>query len=241
VLFLRDSVPRLNADITPIIRVLRPRPLKAAFMSIFGFAMSELPGDRPGPQKCDNCPMSFEPEDLWPQTVELPGESPVVLRVPERRFVAVIFPDPGRRRLRLVFQYRDSFRVLTWMQVGADGSLYLNPRLRPEKAVIHGSGVADGRGGLSDLSVRETPLSEIDGRNSKVSVHASGVVTGPAHRSQSVSLRNVRQSTLFRQDVYEGSPHNVRLLCGSTAWGQGHVFLRRPMRVIAIPSSWAST
>lgn len=136
-----------------------------------------------------------------PVTLDVPG-TPLLVENPLRRFVALVLPDPGRRRLRFVFKLRDTLRAVAWMQVGADGSLYLNPRARPREAIIHASGIADGKGGFSELEVRETPIDELADPNPKVSHHASGIVTGPTSRSRTVSVRKLKEHTLIRQDQY---------------------------------------
>jgi hypothetical protein len=116
-------------------------------------------------------------------------------------FAALILPDPGRRRLRFLFGYLGELRAMAWMAVGADGSLYLNHRLSDRNKMISGQGIADGQGGFTDLRLeeREVPAGIV---RPKLSYHASGIITRGDERSRSVSIREVTESTLIRQDRY---------------------------------------
>lgn len=124
----------------------------------------------------------------------------LLTRVPERRFVALILPDPGLRTLRFLFRYDGHFRAMCWMKVGKDGSLYLNPRTGGMKPILHGEGISDGVGGWTQRKWREPDGSYV--QNRKVSYHASGHVKGGTKMSRSVSVRHVERSTLIRQDDY---------------------------------------
>lgn len=121
---------------------------------------------------------------------------------PERGFVALILPDPGRRKLRFLFSHDGGLRALAWMNVGADGSLYLNHRIDAPNAASDGEGVADGKGGFAEVEWRELSLTEDEMRKRKLSQHASGVVKSGDKRSWSVNVRDVAESTLVRQDEY---------------------------------------
>lgn len=114
----------------------------------------------------------------------------------DRKFALLLLPDPARRTLRLLFRYKDDFRAMCWLQIGSDGSLYLKGRRKPAGPAIHAEGVADGRGGMSDL--RWAEIETTTGQNPKISHHASGIVTTGSTRSKSVSPRDVTASTLFR-------------------------------------------
>ena len=120
--------------------------------------------------------------------------------LPERRFVALILPDPGRRTLRFLFKHDGKLRAMCWMSIGNDGSLYLNPRTGGTSPIEHGDGIADGSGGFAQLQWGEPDSSEV--QNRKVSYHASGRVKGGARMSTSVSVRDIKQPTLIRQDDY---------------------------------------
>lgn len=120
--------------------------------------------------------------------------------MPERRFALLILPDPERRTLRFLFRYKGDFRAVCWLQVGPDGSLYLNPRRKPSGPGIHAEGVIDGGDGLSPITWAE--IESIDIQNAKVSHHASGIVTAGSSRSKSISPRDVKESTLFRYHDY---------------------------------------
>jgi hypothetical protein len=76
-----------------------------------------------------------------------------LLTFPGRRIAALILPDPVRRVLRFLFRYEDSFRAVAWMQIGADGSLYLNRRRKPAGRGDHAEGVVGGRGTAQLISV----------------------------------------------------------------------------------------
>ena len=119
-----------------------------------------------------------------------------LLTMPERRFALVLLPDPERRTLRFLFRYRGDFHALCWLQVGADGSLYLKGRRRPAGPGIQAEGVSDGRGGFSEITWAEIESAAL--QNPKVSHHASGIVTAGSTRSNSISPRDVKESTLFR-------------------------------------------
>ncbi len=123
-----------------------------------------------------------------------------LLTMPERRFALLLLPDPGRRTLRFLFRHQGEYRAMCWLQVGADGSLYLNRRRKPSGPGIHAEAVADGRGGASEVTWAEIESTAI--QNPKVSHHASGVVKAGSNRSKSLSPRKVREATLFRQDDY---------------------------------------
>ncbi len=125
-----------------------------------------------------------------------------VLSIPERGFVALILPDPGRRTLRFLFSYQGELRALCWMNIGADGSLYLNHRFRGATSIFDGAGVADGTGGFSDVSWQEIPVADLDDPTPKISQHASGRTKRAEHRNWSVNVRNVDESVLVRQDEY---------------------------------------
>jgi hypothetical protein len=89
---------------------------------------------------------------------------------------------------------------MCWIQVGADGSLYLNRRRKPSGPEIHAEGVVVDGHGASEITWAEIERTAV--RNPKVSHHASGVVTAGSSRSRSVSPREVQEATLFRQDDY---------------------------------------
>src|SRR5712692_618789 len=107
-----------------------------------------------------------------------------LLTMPERRFALLVLPDPERRTLRFLFGYKGDFRAVCWLQVGADGSLYLNRRRKPSGPGIHAEGVTDGRGGFSEITWAE--IDSVEVQNPKVSHHASGIVTTGSGRSKSV-------------------------------------------------------
>lgn len=123
-----------------------------------------------------------------------------LVTVPDHRFVAVILPDPARRKLRFLFEYNGQLRAMCWMMIGSDGSIYLNPRTGNRGPLTHGVGIADGSGGFSEV-VWDQPDSP-DEPNRKVSYHASGRIKGGARMSPALSLRDITQSTLIRQDEY---------------------------------------
>jgi hypothetical protein len=125
--------------------------------------------------------------------------------IPERRFVALILPDPGRRVLRFLFRYQGHFHAVCWMTVGGDGSFYLNPRRVPPRPLIHGQGTADGIGGYAELMWDEQDSDDVSHR--KVSHHASGRIKAGANMSTSVNLREIERSTLIRQDEYAHPSH----------------------------------
>ena len=112
----------------------------------------------------------------------------------------VLLPDPERRTLPFLFRYQEEFRAICWLQIGADGSLYLNRRRKSAGPQIHAEAVADGAGGASDVLWAGIERATI--QNPKVSHHASGVVKAGSSRSMGVSPRNVKDATLFREDDY---------------------------------------
>lgn len=63
----------------------------------------------------------------------------------DRRLATLLLPDPERRVRRFLFLYANDFRAMAWMQIGADGSLYLNPRRKASGPAYHAKGVADGK------------------------------------------------------------------------------------------------
>jgi hypothetical protein len=122
------------------------------------------------------------------------------LAMPEQRLALLVLPDPERRTLRFLFRYRDEFRAMCWIQIGADGSLYLKGRRKSAGRGIHAEGVNDGYGGFSDITWAEIERTAL--QNPKVSHHASGIVTAGSTRSKSISPRDVTESTLFRAMDY---------------------------------------
>jgi len=123
-----------------------------------------------------------------------------LLTNPDRRVAVLLLPDPKRRSLRFLFRYGDDFRAMSWMQVGSDGSLYLNPRRKPAGPGIHAEGVNDGKGGISDITWVEIERTDVVAP--KVSHHASGLVKTGSHRSMSVNVRDIQVSTLIRMQDY---------------------------------------
>lgn len=123
-----------------------------------------------------------------------------LLTLPDRHLATLLLPDPERRVLRFLFRYGSDFRAMAWMQIGPDGSLYLNPRRKAGGPAYHAEGVADGKGGMADLLWVE--IESADVQDPKVSHHASGLVKAGSSRSMSVNVREVAQSTLFRVHDY---------------------------------------
>jgi len=123
-----------------------------------------------------------------------------LITIPEKGLAVLTLPDPGRRVLRLLFQYQYEFRAMAWMQIGADGSVYLNPRRKPTGPGVHAEAVADGTGGISELIFAAVEPGDMS--NPKVSHHASGLVKAGSRRSMSVAVRNVREPTLVRKQDF---------------------------------------
>src|SRR5260370_16490342 len=111
----------------------------------------------------------------------------------DRNWGTLLMADPERRVLRLLFLYGGDLRAMAWMQIGADGSLYLNPRRKASGPAYHAEGVAAGTGGMSDLLSVE--IESADVQNPKVSHHASGLVKAGSSPSMSVNVREVQEST----------------------------------------------
>jgi len=123
-----------------------------------------------------------------------------LLTMPERRLATLLLPDPERRLLRFLFRYANDFCAMAWMQIAADGSLYLNPRRKAGGPAYHAEGVADGKGGMADLLWVE--IESADVQNPKVSHHASGLVKAGSSRSMSVNVREVQEAALLRMQDY---------------------------------------
>ena len=64
--------------------------------------------------------------------------------------MAVVFSDPPGK-LRMLFDYDGKLRVICWLEIGNDGSLYLNPRQDGTDPPLHAQGVADGIGGFATV------------------------------------------------------------------------------------------
>jgi hypothetical protein len=124
-----------------------------------------------------------------------------LIEIPAHNFVALVFSNSPGRRLRFLFVYKGELRAVSWLDIGPDGSLYLNARTTSGKPIVHGSAIADGAGGLAVEWSPDPPARE-DHTNRKVSYHASGRTKGGARMSTSISLRTLTQSTLIRQDDY---------------------------------------
>lgn len=125
-----------------------------------------------------------------------------LVHIPERSFVALVFSKPPGGQLRFLFAYHGELRAISWLNIGRDGSLYLNARTTRGKPIIHGTGTANGFGGFWRHEwdpARPTPE---DHQNRKVSYHSSGRTKGGGRMSTSISLRTLGASTLIRQDDY---------------------------------------
>jgi hypothetical protein len=132
-----------------------------------------------------------------------------LFEIPERQAVTLVLPDPGRRKLRMIFRHSDILRVMCWLSIGGDGSLYFDHSLEESKRITQVEAIADGAGGWSEAGkVRELLLSDIDEKSPKLSQHASGVVRRADHRSRSLSFRDLGTSpVLIRQDEYRHPSH----------------------------------
>jgi len=82
------------------------------------------------------------------------------------------------------------------MNVGNDGSLYLNPRRLGTAPLKHGEGIADGAGGFAKVEWVQPDNAQVQDR--KVSYHVSGRVKGGSRMTQSVNVRNIVGYTLIR-------------------------------------------
>lgn len=129
------------------------------------------------------------------------------LEFPDKKHVSIIFPDIGRDTVRFIFSFNGGLKVLAWMKIGYDGSLYLNSRL-PESKIVHkANAVADGKGGFRNLSAPEDiSLDTISKDNRKSSCHSSGKVKSYGAFEESAKLADLTKPTLIRQDQYT-KPH----------------------------------
>jgi hypothetical protein len=115
--------------------------------------------------------------------------------------ILVLPDDPKRHRMRFLFAYEESFRIVAWLMVGSEGSVYFNHRIRSPRRLFSATGISDGAGGYAELSkIAEREPSQRE--DPKVSFHASGIVTRGNDRNRSVSLRTIREPTLIRQDEF---------------------------------------
>jgi hypothetical protein len=128
---------------------------------------------------------------------------PEVVAIPERNFVALVFANPPKNRLRFLFVYQGRLHAICWMAIGSDGSLYLNPRTTSGEPMRHGVAIADGAGGFSESEWSDAEPAPADYENPKVSYHASGRTKGGARMSTSIRLREITGPTLVRQDDYQ--------------------------------------
>src|SRR5215469_9832608 len=105
-----------------------------------------------------------------------------LLTMPDRRLATLLLPDPEPRVRRFLFLYANDFRAMAWMQIGADGSLYLNPRRKAGGPAYHAKGVADGKCAWLWVEIESA-----DVQNPKVSHNASGLVKAASSRSITVN------------------------------------------------------
>lgn len=124
----------------------------------------------------------------------------------DQHFVALIFPDIKRDRVRFLFAHNTQLKAVAWMMIGSDGSLYLNDRVLPvrqPKTLYKSMGIADGNGSFSEMNVpyskKWTDLKE---NERKISYHSSGWVKGYGGFNQSVNLTNIAERTLIQANQY---------------------------------------
>lgn len=87
------------------------------------------------------------------------------------------------------------------MNIGFDGSLYLNARL-PDSKVLHKmTATADGKGGmLNQIAHPDIDLNQV--ASPKVSHHSSGTVKSYGEFDSSTKLAGITHATLIRRDQY---------------------------------------
>jgi hypothetical protein len=104
----------------------------------------------------------------------------------------------------MIFRHGDTLRVMCWLTIGGDGSLYFDHSLKETERLTQVDAIADGAGGWSEASeMRELLCRDVDEKNPKLSQHASGVVRRADHRSRSISFRDLGTSpVILRQDDY---------------------------------------
>jgi hypothetical protein len=120
-------------------------------------------------------------------------------------FAAVVLAEDARtRRLRFLAEYDGALRVMAWMTVGRDASLYFNQRVRTtSNKILIGEGIADGDGGYAgELELQEREYDPERELRPKMSYHASGIVTHADRRTASISLRGINELTLIRHEMF---------------------------------------
>lgn len=85
-----------------------------------------------------------------------------LLQFPDRRAVSVVLPDPGRRKLRMIFRHDDGLRAMCWVTVGSDGSLYFNQLNDTGEKLTFVEAIADGKGGWTNVTPPNRDQSQRD-------------------------------------------------------------------------------
>lgn len=123
-----------------------------------------------------------------------------------QHFVALIFPDIKRDRVRFLFAHNTQLKAVAWMKIGSDGSLYLHDRPSPTqqpKTLYKSKGIADGNGSFSEMNVPYSKeWTSIEKDVQKISYHSSGLVKGYGDFNQSINLRSITERTLIQANQY---------------------------------------
>jgi hypothetical protein len=114
------------------------------------------------------------------------------------------------RRLRVCVDYKGKTRVLLWLMVGTDGSLYtgVGARLPADPRKFIPTLLAGG--GVSFSWDAFEPYHPLDNR-AKISFHASGVILSPMGRSIGVNLRLLSERT-YLCSYLPNHPDNWRVV-----------------------------
>jgi hypothetical protein len=106
---------------------------------------------------------------------------------------AVFEPNPGDR-IRILIEYKGTWRALFWVKVASDGSVYLGPRIKKPKTIKKGRSIANN--GTISVNYSDGVEVEIDKQpnKAKFSFHASGIINNLINeRSIRSSLRDIQE------------------------------------------------
>ena len=100
-------------------------------------------------------------------------------------------------RIRILIEYKESWKAIFWLMVSKDGSVYLGPRKKRILSLRKGSTQSVN----GNISVNYSDGTEITNKelfkNAKISFHASGIINSTGERNFRGSLRNIQQQELL--------------------------------------------
>lgn len=105
-------------------------------------------------------------------------------------------PDLGDR-VRIAIEYAGSWRPIYWIELAKDGSIYMGPRTRKTRKLLHGTcKVNNGQFRMLYSNCIEVTDPEVRKKH-KLSFHGSGIVNTSLFRTKRASLRTLDAQELL--------------------------------------------